>query len=170
MPNTADGWFIVQLKPNGLGNALRNLDRQGFQSFLPRQTVTRRQRDKLVAREEPIFPGYLFVTFDPATTPWRRINGTLGVARLITTASLRPVMVPPAFMAGLFDRCSPDGILAPRPELEVGDIVRIRTGPFADVISQIDSLDRNGRVAILLEIMGQAVRISVPSENLSRET
>ncbi len=115
MTESSDPWFIVQLKPNGISNALRNLSRQGFGSFHPRQTATRRVRDKLVTREEPVFSGYLFVTFDVDTAPWRRINATLGVARLLTTPSLVPARVPEAFMAALRQRCGRTGWCA-RPK------------------------------------------------------
>ena len=169
MIDTAESWFIAQLKPNGIGNALRNLDRQKFVTFHPRQTATRRIRDKLVTREEPVFPGYLFVTFDPATAPWRRINATLGIARLLTTPSLVPATVPPDFMAALMDRCMPDGLVKPPEVLSPGDLVRIRTGPFADTVSRIESLDRTGRVGLLLEVMGRAVRVTISPNNLNRE-
>jgi transcriptional antiterminator RfaH len=163
-------WFIAQLKPNGINNALRNLGRQGFAVFHPRQTATRRVRDKLVTREEPVFPGYLFVTFDPATAPWRRINATLGVARLLTTPSLQPATVPPAFMAALMTRFTPEGLVRPPEVLNPGDLVRIQTGPFADVVTRIESLDRDGRVGVLLEVMGQAVRVSLAAGTVSKET
>lgn len=169
MTDLAEPWYIAQLKPNGIGNALRNLERQKFVTFHPRQTATRRIRDKLVTREEPVFPGYVFVTFDPATAPWRRINATLGIARLLTTPSLQPATVPPAFMAALMERCTPEGLIKPPEVLAPGDLVRIRTGPFAEQVSRIESLDKAGRVGLLLEVMGQAVRVSVDPRNLSRE-
>jgi transcriptional antiterminator RfaH len=170
MTDNADDWFIAQLKPNGINNALRNLHRQGFITFHPRQSATRRLRDKLVTREEPVFPGYLFVTFDPETAPWRRINATLGIARLLTTPSLRPAAVPRAFMDTLRARCAPDGIVLPPEALGPGDLVRIRTGPFAETVTRIESLDRSGRVGVLLEVMGQAIRVTVAAENVMKET
>jgi transcriptional antiterminator RfaH len=169
MTENTDPWFIVQLKPNGIANALRNLHRQGFGTFHPRQTATRRMRDKLVTREEPVFPGYLFVNFEVSTAPWRRINGTLGVARLLTTPSLVPARVPAAFMEALHRRCGPDGLVRPPDALAPGDVVRVVAGPFAETVSRIEALDRDGRIAILMEVMGQAVRLSLRPENVARE-
>jgi transcriptional antiterminator RfaH len=169
MTDRAEPWFIVQLKPNGISNALRNLHRQGFVTFHPRQTATRRMRDKLVTRDEPVFPGYLFVTFDVATAPWRRINATLGVARLLMTPSLAPARVPDAFMAALQQRCGPDGLVRPPEVLAPGDVVRVLTGPFAETVSRIEALDRDGRIAILMDVMGQAVRLSLRPENVARD-
>lgn len=169
MNDSVGPWFIAQLKPNGINNALRNLQRQGFATFHPRQPVTRRLRNKLVTREEAVFPGYVFVGFDPVTAPWRRINATLGIARLLTTPSLQPAVVPSDFMAALWDRCGEDGLVKPPDVLAPGDKVRVRTGPFSDVVSRIESLDGAGRVGLLLEVMGQAVRVSIRAEDLTRE-
>ena len=169
MTATTEPWFIAQLKPNGIGNALRNLHRQGFATFHPRQTATKRVRDRLVTRDEPVFPGYLFVTFDPATAPWRRINGTLGVARLLTTPSLVPAMVPADFMTALRQRCADDGLVRPPDVLVPGDVVRVVEGPFAETVSQIEALDRDGRIAILMDVMGQAVRVSLPAHSVTRD-
>lgn len=169
MADATENWYIAQLKPNGITNALRNLQRQGFATFHPRQTVTRRVRDRLVTRDDPVFPGYVFVGFDPVAAPWRRINATLGIARLLTTPSLQPATVPHDFMASLRARCDADGRVKPPEALAPGDLVRIRTGPFADAVTRIESLDREGRVRLLLEVMGQAVQVSVSTENLSRE-
>ena len=40
-PNTLS-WYIVQFKPNSHKIAVRNLQRQGFETFLPMHEVTRR--------------------------------------------------------------------------------------------------------------------------------
>ncbi len=58
-------WFIAQLKPNGGALAQRNLARQGITTFLPQQEITHRTNDKMVTRREAVFPGYIFVGFDP---------------------------------------------------------------------------------------------------------
>jgi transcription antitermination factor NusG len=37
-------------------------------------------------------------------------------------------------------------------------------GPFADLIGQLEHLDDNGRVRVLLEIMGGSTRVALPRE------
>ncbi|MDG0984248.1 MAG: transcription termination/antitermination NusG family protein [Planktomarina sp.] len=84
-------WFLLQYKPNSHRLALRNLHRQGFETFLPVQDVTQRYSTKFVQQTRPLFPGYMFVSFALDTAPWRKINSTVGVARLVASmASLRP--------------------------------------------------------------------------------
>ena len=46
-------------------------------------------------------------------------------------------------------------------ELAPGQAVRILTGPFADFVGTLDRLDANGRVRVLLDIMGSTVPVAV---------
>jgi transcriptional antiterminator RfaH len=77
---------LAQFKPKCHRIAERNLERQGFQSFLPMQEETRRVRGKFTALMRPLFPGYLFVAFDKARGGWQAVNSTYGITRLVSTA------------------------------------------------------------------------------------
>ena len=57
-------WYLAQTKPNAHRVAIRNLDRQGFQTFLPTHEASSRKRGKSVIDLKPLFPGYLFVGID----------------------------------------------------------------------------------------------------------
>ena len=41
VPSNIISWYVVQFKPNSHKIALRNLQRQGFETFLPMHEVTR---------------------------------------------------------------------------------------------------------------------------------
>jgi len=77
-------WFILQYKPNAHRVALRNLQRQGFETFLPLHEVTQKKSTKFVLDVRPLFPGYMFVAFELESAPWRKINSTMGVLRLVS--------------------------------------------------------------------------------------
>ena len=72
-------WFVVATKPNGERSAEMNLLQQGFDVFFPLIEKTRRHARRVDTVQKPLFPGYLFVQFDSSTTPWRSINGTIGL-------------------------------------------------------------------------------------------
>ena len=86
-------WYLVQLKPNGHRLAKANLERQGFKAFLPLQNVTKRSAHKFVESLVPLFPGYMFVELDTVQNAWRKVNSTLGVARIVSLAGA-PTPVP----------------------------------------------------------------------------
>ena len=79
-PSDTLSWYIVQFKPNSHKIAVRNLQRQGFETFLPMHEVTRRTVVKFETVIRPLFAGYMFVACDPEKAPWRQINSTYGVS------------------------------------------------------------------------------------------
>ena len=128
-------WFLLQYKPNSYRLALRNLHRQGFETFLPMQDVTQRHSTKFVQQRRPLFPGYMFVSFALDTAPWRKINSTVGVARLVSFDG-QPKALPP-------DQFAP------------GDELQVMSGPFAEYVATIETIDAEQRIWLLMEFMGQ---------------
>ena len=43
-------WLIAQIKPNSYNIAIQNLERQGFETFLPKMQITLRQKKILLSR------------------------------------------------------------------------------------------------------------------------
>ena len=162
----ADGedWFAVQLRPNGLNMAERNLERQGIEILAPVfRERKRRAGSSPVIRRKPLFPGYIFVHLPDMPRYFRSVNGTRGVSRLIIGDPLAPQSLPTKFMTGLIARCATDGTLMPvGNDFSVGDRVRVAAGPFADQISHIEELSDHERVTLLISLMGQSVKLQVP--------
>ena len=149
-------WFVARALTHQENRAQFNLDRLGFRSFLPRLRRTvrhaRRSRDTL----QPLFPGYIFVIIDVSKQRWRSVNGTFGVASLIMGAE-HPTPVPPGVVEALVVSCESHGVVRLDDGLEIGQKVRILSGPFAETICRLAHLDDRGRVRVLLEIMGMEV-------------
>lgn len=159
-------WFVAQLKPNGFAKARQNLKRQGFATFMPmRKTILRRQSQQKDGLQ-PLFPGYIFVNFKPGHSQWRVINHTFGVARLITADVNNPQMMPAALMADWLAQCDGQDVLLPPSSLNPGDQVRIKTGPFSDLAAVVEGMTDQGRVGLLLEVLGRATRANFPVDDL----
>ena len=127
--------FLLQYKPNSHRLALRNLHRQGFETFLLMLAVTQRHSTKFVQQARPLFPGYMFVSFALDTAPWRKINSTVGVARLVSFDG-QPKALPP-------DQFAP------------GDELQVMSGPFAEYVATIETIDAEQHIWLLMEFMGQ---------------
>jgi hypothetical protein len=54
-------WQVVHTKPRAEARALENLQRQGFEVFLPMITLQKVRRAKLANITEPMFSRYLFL-------------------------------------------------------------------------------------------------------------
>lgn len=158
----SDNWFVAQLKPSGLAAALRNLGRQKFATLSPTRIETIRVRNVLKPTPRALFPGYLFVQFKPEEHGWQSINSTLGVSRLLLNDIRKPLPLPSQFMAGLIARCNNAGHLESPANVKIGDHIRVLSGPFADLVTTVDRLDKSQRIQVLIELMGRTVRTSIP--------
>ena len=159
-------WYLAQCKPNATHIAVRNLDNQGFASFLPLQKNTIRKAKGFQHQIRPLFPGYLFVQLDPSEGPWRKINSTRGIARLIRFGT-EPSVVPDAIITGLMALCNEMGIIQGDKAFSVGNRVQITQGPFSGFVATIADFEANARIYILLEIMGQTTNVTIDATALA---
>lgn len=158
-------WYLIQFKPNSHRLAERNLHRQGFETFLPMQQITRRKASRFVSDLKPLFPGYMFVSVNTQMAPWRTINSTLGVSRLVSFEG-KPKPLPLQLVSGLMLRCDASGALLPPKSLSEGDSVEMLTGPFASFIATVDTIDPEQRIWVLMDFMGQKTRMQVTADQL----
>jgi transcriptional antiterminator RfaH len=158
-------WFILQFKPNSHIQAVKNLNRQGFKTFLPLCNITSRKSSSFINTSQPLFPGYMFVKFDRSESEWHKINNTYGVSRLVTFNSiLKPI--PTKAVNILMKRCDLSGKILPVKKLEEGDQVKILKGPFANFIATIEKYETAHRIWVLMDLMGRKTKIETPSEDL----
>ncbi len=165
---TDDFWFVAQLRPQGLERARSHLERQGIKVFNPEMLAVSKKSGILRRSRKPLFPGYIFVNFDPTIPGWSAINSTRGVARLILSDPRRPRPLPSALIAGLKARCDTTDMLAPSIDLDVGDRIRVLAGPLADLVTTIDTLSGPERIGVLIDIMGRKVKTSLPRNQVEK--
>jgi len=145
---------------------VKNLDRQGFETFLPLQEFTRRQDARFVSDLRPLFPGYMFIHLDPQVSPWRKVNSTYGVTKIVSFGEV-PAPVPAALVSGLLKRCDDQGRLVTSAPLRIGDEVTVVDGPFSEFVGTIEAVDAQQRVWLLFEFMGQSARIQVDGSQVA---
>lgn len=162
----ASAWFVTETLPRSEFRAFQHLERQRYRCFFPRFRKTRRHARRVDEVLAPLFPGYLFVQFDPARDQWRSINGTYGVKRLVSRPSGEPQPMPAGAMDALFARCRGDIAQSVLADVTPGRQVRLMSGPFAEQLAQIERLDDRGRAWVLLDILGRASSISLPVDCL----
>ena len=158
-------WFILQFKANSHDQAVKNLNRQGFEIFLPLHDITSRKLSRFINTTQPLFPGYMFITFDRTEAQWHKINNTYGVSRLITFNSILK-SIPTRFVNSLMKRYDLSGKLLPVEKLKKGDQVTVLTGPFANFIATVEQYEADQRIWILMDIMGRKTKIQTPSDTL----
>ncbi len=159
-------WYLVRAILGREIMAAQQLGKQGFSAFLPKQMKTVRHARKLKVVLGAFFPGYLFVRLDLDRDRWRSVNGTFGVAYLVSHGE-RPAPVPRGVVEALIEAADERDVLS-GPPLHVGQKVRITAGAFADQLAVIERLDDAGRVRVLLEIMGGEISMETPREFIAQ--
>lgn len=161
-------WYAVQCLANREFVAASQLRNQGFVTFLPCQLRTRRHARKFDSVRRPLFPGYLFVQLDLAHDRWRSVNGTLGVAKLVSHAEL-PSAAPTGSIEAIRAACDTSDIMHISSDVAPGDAVRVTCGPFSELIGKLERLDGGRRVRVLLELMGRRTSVALPRDQIVPE-
>ena len=159
-------WYVVQTQANREFAAAQHLAAQGFKTFLPLVVKTTRHARLFRTARAPLFPGYLFVAIAIGHDRWRSIQGTVGVARLIMGGEL-PKPVSTGIVEQLLAMADCGAVVSSKRALQVGQRARVLAGPLAGHIGSLTNLSADGRVRILLEIMGSHVSVSTGWELLA---
>jgi len=160
-------WFVVQAQPNAEHKAVFHLNRQGFATYLPRYLKRRRHARRVDTVAAPLFPRYLFVSIDMGVQRWRSIFSTVGVSRIVCNGEM-PTAVSDHVIENLRSR-EHDGLvkLDSRPSFRIGDKVRLLDGAFADCLGLYEGLKDGDRVALLLDLLGRKVRVTVDTDSVA---
>jgi transcriptional antiterminator RfaH len=159
-------WYVVHTRPHAEAQAIYHLEMQGYHVFCPRYRRTVRHARKAKSVLSPLFPNYLFLHLEVSREPWRAINSTRGVVRLIMQGEA-PQPVPNGIVDSLQARTRADGTMDWTPTFTIGQTVRITDGPFAEFVGTLEHLNAAGRVRVLLDLLGRSVRVALPCDALT---
>jgi transcription elongation factor/antiterminator RfaH len=162
---TQKQWFAVQCLARRERYAQQNLFNQQYHTFLPFFMKTVRHARQTRTVYQALFPGYLFIRLDLNVDRWRSVNGTFGVSRLVMSGE-RPAVVPDGIIENLINHADEKGSVRLDDGLKVGQSIKIVAGPMTDLIGELLSLDDNGRVRVLLEIMSGKIVVTLNREHL----
>ncbi len=156
-------WYAVYTQPRNEERAQQHLANQGFDVFLPRYLKRRSHARRVTEVAAPLFPRYLFVSFNANEQRWRAIRSTRGVIDLVSNGNT-PVPVPETVIAEMESRRDADGfvVIVRHLDLKRGMKIRIDSGPFAAHEAIFEAQRDEDRVVALLTLMGREVLVQIP--------
>lgn len=165
VPSTLS-WYLVHTKPRQENIAQINLERQGYECYLPQMRIERVRRRKAEVATEPMFPRYLFVRLDSSDQgkSWSPIRSTLGVSQLVHFGS-RAAKVDDTLVDLLLKR---ERALPTEVMFHSGDSVVITDGSFAGIEAIYQTADAERRAFILLEILAKPVSMHIDAGRLRK--
>ncbi|HEY5895477.1 MAG TPA: transcription termination/antitermination NusG family protein [Chthoniobacterales bacterium] len=156
-------WYAIQSTPNRETFAAANVGRLGIEIMLPR---LRQRSHRRGPRIRPLFTGYFFARFVPATR-LDQVRYALGVVRVVSSGQLA-LPVDDTIIETIKARTDDEGFFEiGAPRLRPGDRVRVEDGPFKGLLGVLEreSADRT-RVTIFLEALHSA-RVVIDSSCLA---
>ena len=159
-------WYVVYSKPHKEEQAQFHLRMKGLDVFFPRLDLVRvSERRKRVI---PLFPNYLFVRID-LQTEFQYVTWSPGVKRLVSFGD-RPIPLDERVVNFLKQQTDAEGVIKAHSQLQPGQEVEIRGGPFDGLIAIIqDPPDDKGRVKILLKLLSRQISVKLGVEFIKGE-
>jgi transcriptional antiterminator RfaH len=160
-------WYLIHTKIRQERVALENLERQGFECFLPLIRAEKLRRGKLQILQEALFPRYLFIRLGIGleSQSWAPIRSTLGVSRLVTFGQI-PAKIDDELIAAM--RSQSEAFEVVLRHFEPGEHVVVTDGPFVGVQAIYQIADGEGRVMLLLNILSKQVKMTVAPTSIRK--
>lgn len=161
-------WYLIHTKPKQEHCALRNLEQQGYECYLPVLPTEKRLRGVLTVAAEPLFPRYLFIQLDKGDSAkgWGPIRSTRGVSSLVSFGG-DWAKVDDRLIALLKSRSEAEKI-HPRTLFSSGERVKLAGGSFAGIEGIYQMANGESRAIVLIELMSKSVPLSVSPANLRK--
>lgn len=147
-------WFLAYTEPRRESAAREQLDRQGYETYLP-----------LYGRAEPMFPRYLFFRPSRASQSIAPVRSTRGIQAVVRFGSVY-ARVEPQLIDAIREQEARQA-LAVRSRPQPGQRVRVHgdVPMFAGLEGLVHS-SAERRVIVLMEILGRQTPVRLQAEHL----
>ena len=165
-------WYVVHAY-SGMEKAVeRNLreriDRSELQDkfgriLVPMEEVVELKNGKRSVSERRFFPGYVLVEMVMADDSWHLVKHTNKVTGFVGGAKNRPSPISEAEVMKIVHQMQ-EGVEKPKPKTlwSVGELVRIKDGPFTDFNGAIEDVNYDkSKVRVAVTIFGRATPVEL---------
>ncbi|MDS4015625.1 MAG: transcription termination/antitermination NusG family protein [Candidatus Accumulibacter sp.] len=164
---TSSPWYVCFTKPRQEATAVRKLEEQGYEVFLPMFTRWEKTTRGWSRRQQVMFPRYAFVRCSRSEQSIAPIRSTPGVTGLVkfgnTLAEISQEMVSAIRCLEERQARSVDENGSP---FEPGDMVSVSDGPLKGMSGIVSSIAAD-RVVVLLKLLGREKPVSMPGEHVT---
>lgn len=180
-------WHVVQIMSGSETAVAAALKRYKFGIYyprlrkmkaVPRKMLSAKQRKNgaIVKRPkiEALLPGYMFVHFDLTNSHWHDLFGLIGVRGIWCKGNI-PYRVPDALIQAWLDT-EVDGAIPGDQTVgalfpfEVGENVRVSSGPFASFPAVVERLPAGYNPTDIIEELDESMRVTLLVNIFGRET
>lgn len=165
-------WYVVHVYSGMEKSVRRSLEERIARSeisdyfgqiLVPTEEVVEIKGGQRAVTERKYFPGYILVEMEMTDESWHLVRGTNKVTGFLGGRSNRPTPVSEREMNALLMQMQ-EGVDKPRPKIsyEVGELVRIKEGPFADFNGNVEEVNyEKSRLRVSVTIFGRSTPVEL---------
>jgi transcription antitermination factor NusG len=153
-------WFALQVRSRHESCVADYLNGQGYEWFLPLYKSRKRWSDRIKEVESPLFPGYLFCRFNQhdrlpilKTPGVIQIVGFNRIPAVVEESEIRALQT--LMVAGVPNH--------PCPFVELGDTVRIESGPLRGLEGILMDFKGHHRLVLSVTLLQRSVAVEIDS-------
>lgn len=131
-----------------------------YEVLVPTDERIEVKNGKRVTVEERVFPGYIMVRMVLTDESWHAVRNTPGVTGFVSSGTT-PVPLEPEEVERIQTQMAQE---EPRPriDVEVGENVRVVSGPFDGFIGTVDEIDvKQGKLHVLVNMFGRETPVEL---------
>ncbi|HCN71481.1 MAG: transcription termination/antitermination protein NusG [Pusillimonas sp.] len=133
------------------------------QILVPSEEVLEVKGGKKSITERRIFPGYVLVEMELTDESWHLVKSTNRVTGFLGGSGNRPAPISQKEVDKILSQME-EGVEKPKPKVlfEVGEMVRVKEGPFADFNGNVEDVNyEKSKVRVSVTIFGRATPVEL---------
>ena len=142
-----------------------------FEVHIPMEDVVEFKGGKKVTVPKKVFPGYILVRMSLDDDSWYAVRNTPGVTGFVAGNAQKPTPLSRREVERFLGVQQEEEKAKPRfkPEWEVGEQVRVVTGPFADFNGVIEDMNVDQqKIVVLVNIFGRDTPVELGFEDIQK--
>lgn len=179
VPVTNKQWYVVHAYSGMEKAVMRNLteriNRAGMQDkfgqiLVPTEEVVEIKNGQKTISERRFFPGYVLVQMLLDDDSWHLVKQTSKVSGFVGGARNRPAPISQAEVDKILAQMQ-EGTDKPKPKtlFEVGELVRVKEGPFTDFNGNVESVNyEKSKLHVSVTIFGRATPVELDFQQVEK--
>ncbi len=168
----AKRWYVVHaysgMEKSVAKTLQERIDREGLRSqfgriLVPTEEVVEVKGGKKAITERRLYSGYVLVEMEMTDEAWHLVKSTPKVTGFLGGSANRPSPLPQREVDEILLRMQ-EGYEKPKPKVlfEVGEMVRVKDGPFADFNGNVEEVNYDkSRVRVSVTIFGRSTPVDL---------
>ena len=172
-------WYVVHAYSGfekSVQRALKErVTRSGMQEsfgqiLVPEEEVVEMRAGQKSISQRKFFPGYVLVEMEMNDQSWHLVKSTPKVTGFIGGTATKPTPISDKEVEKIMSQIQ-EGVEKPRPKIlfEVGEMVRIKEGPFTDFNGNVEEVNYDkSRIRVAVTIFGRSTPVELQFDQVEK--